>query len=316
MTPGTGVSRFNRWHELGYVGHSKRPELRRQLGLAWHCLRLDDIPNRGPDAPDVDSFQNTRGYQYYRLNITKTRGGGLGSLGELVLWADDVVLNTPPELTPFPIAEPVRRHPEVQHMRWGPSDQSSRHPGVGSLLRKSIPHTVTRFRAVFRLVSRVLTSRERKRVGISAPSRSRLVNGRGTNMETALSRVAARHPASAAGRIIAAFTSRMRTAAIARRFDILPGRVSQLRRNYEHLWHVHRGGSCHPRRVKEGRKMASDRLVAPSTSRMAIWTTDPRADSQAEPHLAFDLTSNTRVGTKSHWADMKNQRLEGACGPS
>ncbi len=78
-----------------------------QKRVARHCPRLEDIPNRGPDAPNVYSFPNTKGYQYYRLNIAKTRGGGLGSLGELVLWADDVALQTPPPLTPFPIAEPV-----------------------------------------------------------------------------------------------------------------------------------------------------------------------------------------------------------------
>jgi hypothetical protein len=48
---------------------------------------------------------------------------------------------------------------------------------------------------------------------------------------------------------------------------------------------------------------------------LTIWTNEHGGDSQAEPRLALDITSNTRVGTKSHWADMKNQRLEGALRP-
>ena len=110
-----------------------------QSRLARHCLRLEDIPNRGPDAPNVYSFQNTKGYQYYRLNITKTRGGGLGSLGELVLWEDDVVLKTPPPLTPFPVAEPVVPAPGSSAHAWGPSDQSVRHSCV-----KLLPSTPAR----------------------------------------------------------------------------------------------------------------------------------------------------------------------------
>ncbi|HZK81413.1 MAG TPA: hypothetical protein VFC46_10110 [Humisphaera sp.] len=42
-------------------------------------------------------------------------------------------------------------------------------------------------------------------------------------------------------KIIAAFTSGEGTAAVAGRFGISPGRVSQLRRKYEHLWHVYQG---------------------------------------------------------------------------
>ena len=42
-------------------------------------------------------------------------------------------------------------------------------------------------------------------------------------------------------RIIAAFTSGDTTKAVAGRFGISPGRVSQLRRKYEHLWHVYQG---------------------------------------------------------------------------
>jgi RNA polymerase sigma factor (sigma-70 family) len=42
-------------------------------------------------------------------------------------------------------------------------------------------------------------------------------------------------------RIIAAFTSGETTKAVAGRFGISPGRVSQLRRKYEHLWHIYQG---------------------------------------------------------------------------
>ena len=43
-------------------------------------------------------------------------------------------------------------------------------------------------------------------------------------------------------KIIAAFTSGNGTFAVARRFGLSPGRVSQMRRRYEQLWQVfHRG---------------------------------------------------------------------------
>ena len=46
-------------------------------------------------------------------------------------------------------------------------------------------------------------------------------------------------------RIIAAFTSGEGTAAVACRFGISPGRVSQLRRVYEHLWRTFQGEPVH-----------------------------------------------------------------------
>jgi len=92
------------------LDRQKNQNFDEQTRLARHCPRLEDLP-QGPGAPNVYVFANPQGYQYYRLNITRTRGGGLGSLGELVLWADDAVLSTPPPLTPFPVAEPVTPAP-------------------------------------------------------------------------------------------------------------------------------------------------------------------------------------------------------------
>ncbi len=76
-----------------------------QHRLAEHCPRLEDIAKQAAVEPNTYSFENPKCYQYYRLNITKTRGGGLGSLIELVLWADGVVYKTPPPFTPFPSAK-------------------------------------------------------------------------------------------------------------------------------------------------------------------------------------------------------------------
>lgn len=42
-------------------------------------------------------------------------------------------------------------------------------------------------------------------------------------------------------RVIAAFTGGESTSAVADRFGITPGRVSQLRRKYEHLWRAYQG---------------------------------------------------------------------------
>jgi hypothetical protein len=64
--------------------------------------RLGDVPNQAT-PPNTYAFENPNGYQYYRLNITRTHSG-MGDLASLVLWQDDVVLKTPPPLTPFPSA--------------------------------------------------------------------------------------------------------------------------------------------------------------------------------------------------------------------
>jgi hypothetical protein len=69
--------------------------------------RLADLPNQSVPPFNTYSFENPNGYQYYRLNITKTRDGGIGALSALVFWTDDVVLQTTPPLTPFPYAAPV-----------------------------------------------------------------------------------------------------------------------------------------------------------------------------------------------------------------
>jgi hypothetical protein len=57
------------------------------------------------------AFENPNAYQYYRLNVTRSFGNGLGALAELVLWADGPVLKTPPPRTPFPSAVPIVQAP-------------------------------------------------------------------------------------------------------------------------------------------------------------------------------------------------------------
>jgi hypothetical protein len=69
--------------------------------------RVADAPNQITPELNTYSFENPNGYQYYRLNITKTRDGGLGALSEVILWGDDTVLKTPPPIVPFPSEQPI-----------------------------------------------------------------------------------------------------------------------------------------------------------------------------------------------------------------
>ncbi|MCW3101145.1 MAG: hypothetical protein JWL77_6763 [Chthonomonadaceae bacterium] len=53
---------------------------------------------------------------------------------------------------------------------------------------------------------------------------------------------------------------------------------------------------------------------APDGVGVSVWVA-PASDVRGTDRLAVDLTSNRRVGVKSHWADTKNQRVEGALRP-
>jgi hypothetical protein len=68
----------------------KNQDFAAQRRMGAHPPRLADPPNQTGTPPNTYAFENPNGYQYCRLNITRTHSG-MGDLASLVLWQDDVV---------------------------------------------------------------------------------------------------------------------------------------------------------------------------------------------------------------------------------
>lgn len=89
----------------------KNQNFTEQLRRGARSPRLRNPPMLTSIEPNAYAFENTTPYRHYRLNITKTHSQGIGALCELVLFADGEILKTPPAVSPFPVAVPIKTFP-------------------------------------------------------------------------------------------------------------------------------------------------------------------------------------------------------------